>query len=79
MVYDLLVEIGDTFEKWTVISLEAPKYRGHIQVRVQCECGNKRAIPRSHLTRNERPSRQCQVCARKVCAAMRFGTRTVKA
>jgi hypothetical protein len=75
MVYDLLMEIGDTFGKWTVISLEAPKYSGHIQVRVQCECGTKRAIPRSYLIRDGSPSRQCQWCARKACAAMRFGSR----
>jgi hypothetical protein len=73
------MEIGDTFGKWTVIGLDAPKYRGHIQVRVQCQCGKERNIPRSYLTRSERPSRQCQVCARKMCAAMRFGTREAEA
>jgi hypothetical protein len=72
------VQVGDTYGKWTVVSLEAPKYRGHIQVRVRCQCGRQRNIPRSYLVRSERPSRQCQVCARKACAYMRFGTRAAK-
>lgn len=69
------MEIGDRFGKWEVISFDAKRYRGHIQVVVRCDCGSERAIPRSYLIRNERPSRQCQTCARKACAALRFGTR----
>lgn len=72
------MDIGDIYGKWTVISLEAPRYRGHVQVRVRCACGRERYIPRSYLMRNERPSRQCQVCARKVCASMKFGSRRVE-
>jgi len=72
------MEIGEKYGKWTVISLDAPKYKGHIQVVVQCDCGKKREIPRSYLVRKERPSRQCQECARKMCAYMRFGTRPIK-
>jgi len=79
MVYDLCVEIGEKYGKWTVISLEGPKHRGHVQVRVRCDCGHTRYIPRSYLTRNERPSRQCETCARKYCASMRFGTRKPEA
>lgn len=74
-----MVQVGDSYGKWTVISLEAPRYHGHIQVLVQCECGRRRYIPQSYLVRNERPSRQCRICARKACAAMRFGTRPSKA
>ena len=69
------VSVGDVFGKWTVISLDAPRYKGHIQVQVQCECGAQRCIPRSSLTRTERPSRQCKDCARKQAASQRFGTR----
>lgn len=69
------MDIGERFGKWTVISFDASRYKGHIQVVVQCECGAIRAIPKSHLTRNERPSRQCQDCAQRVSASRRFGTR----
>ena len=69
------VYVGQKFGKWTVISLEAPRYKGHIQVQVRCECGSTRCIPRSALTRWERPSRQCQACARKQSARQKFGTR----
>jgi hypothetical protein len=72
---DINIEVGDRFGKWTVISLDAKRYKGHIQVRVRCDCGSERDIPRSYLVRLERPSRQCKQCARRFCADMRFGSR----
>ena len=69
------MQVGERYGRWVVISLDAPRYRGHAQVRVRCDCGTERVIPSIALTRSERPSRQCQRCARKLVARQRFGTR----
>lgn len=75
---DINVEVGAKFGKWTVVSLAAPRHKGHVQVVVRCECGAERNIPRSYLVRTERPSRQCAKCQRRESARYKFGTRRLR-